>query len=108
MKKIIKLNLILLLFVVAIPKQSFANESVNIAKTEAENKKTAENLEAKALLNRLEIIKAMDKSEMTFKEKRELRKEVKSINTSMSRLDSPVYLTVGGVIIIILLAILLL
>jgi glutamate mutase epsilon subunit len=67
-----------------------------------------ESAEAKAMMSRLEEIKAMDKSNMTSKEKRELRKEVRSIKKSMSELSGGVYLSVGAIIIIVLLLILLL
>jgi hypothetical protein len=67
-----------------------------------------ESAEAKTMMSRLEEIKAMDKSNMTSKEKRELRKEVRSIKKSMSELSGGVYLSVGAIIIIILLLVLLL
>jgi glutamate mutase epsilon subunit len=67
-----------------------------------------ESAEAKAMMSRLEEIKAMDKSNMTSKEKRELRKEVRSIKKNMADLGGGVYLSVGAIIIIILLLILLL
>lgn len=67
-----------------------------------------ESAEAKAMMSRLEEIKAIDKSNMTSKQKRELRKEVRSIKKSMSELSGGVYLSVGAIIIIVLLLILLL
>lgn len=60
----------------------------------------SESVEAKAMMSRLEEIKAMDKSNMTSKEKRELRKEVRSIKKSMTELNGGVYLSVGAIIII--------
>lgn len=65
-------------------------------------------LEIKVLTNRLEEIKAMDKSEMKYSEKKELRKEVRSIKATLASSNGGVYLSVGAVIIIILLLILLL
>ena len=64
--------------------------------------------EIKVMMNRLEEIKAMDKSEMKSSEKRALRKEVRAINTTLSSSNGGVYLSVGAVIIIILLLILIL
>lgn len=64
--------------------------------------------EIKVMMNRLEEIKAMDKSEMKSSEKRALRKEVRAINTSLASSNGGVYLSVGAVIIIILLLILIL
>jgi hypothetical protein len=67
-----------------------------------------ESAEAKALINRLDEINAIDKSNMKSYEKRQLRKEVRSIKKSLSDLGGGVYLSVGAIIIIILLLILLL
>ncbi len=67
-----------------------------------------ESAEAQAMMSRLEEIKAMDKSTMTSKEKRELRREVRSIKKSMTEMSGGVYLSVGAIIIIVLLLILLL
>jgi hypothetical protein len=63
---------------------------------------------AQVMMNRLEEIKAMDKSNMTRTEKKALRKEVKTIKAAMSDLSGGVYLSVGAIIIIVLLLILLL
>lgn len=59
-------------------------------------------------LDRLNEIKAMDKSDMTSSEKKALRKEVKVIKSSLRDSNSGIYLSVGAVIIIVLLLILLL
>ena len=62
--------------------------------------------EANVLFERLEEIDEIDKSDMTFKEKRALRKEVKEIKRELK--DSGLYISTGAAIIIILLLILLL
>ena len=59
-------------------------------------------------LDRLNEIKAMDKSDMTSSEKKALRKEVKVIKSSLRDSNSGIYLSVGTIIIIVLLLILLL
>lgn len=64
--------------------------------------------QAQVMMNRLEEIKIMDKSDMTRVEKKALRKEVKTIKAAMSDLSGGVYLSVGAIIIIVLLLILLL
>ncbi|NWJ49965.1 MAG: hypothetical protein HXX14_03780 [Bacteroidetes bacterium] len=64
--------------------------------------------EAKTLLLRLEVIKNMDKSNLTSVEKKSLRKEVRSIKTQLRESNGGVYLSVGAVIIILLLLIILL
>jgi len=67
-----------------------------------------ENPAARQLLQRLEIIKGMDKSEMTRLEKKNLRKEVREIKKELKAISGGVYLSVGAIIIVILLLILLL
>jgi hypothetical protein len=63
--------------------------------------------EANRLTNRLTEIQAMDKKILTAREKRTLRKEVRSIQKVQSS-SGGVYLSVGAIIIIVLLLILLL
>jgi len=67
-----------------------------------------ENPRAQHLVQRLEDIKSLNKSEMTRLEKKNLRKEVKEIKKEMKAISGGVYLSVGAIIIIILLLILLL
>lgn len=67
-----------------------------------------ENPQAQGLLLRLEKIKAMDKTQLTSPERKDLRKEVKSIKKELKTMDQGVYLSVSAIIIIVLLLILLL
>lgn len=60
------------------------------------------------LLQRLDEIKNMDRSELTRLEKKSLRKEVKDIKKELAPIKGGVYLSVGAIIIIILLLILIL
>ncbi len=69
--------------------------------------KPAESEEVQAMLDRLEQIKAMDMAAMTSVQKKELRKEVRTIKQDL-RAVSGVYLSVGALIIIVILLILLL
>lgn len=62
--------------------------------------------DVKVMFNRLEEIKAMDKSSLSRSEKKELRTEVKAIKAELQAKGHGVYLSVGAVIIIILLLIL--
>lgn len=64
--------------------------------------------EVQVMLNRLDEIKEMDKSDLTSEEKKELRKETKAIKTAVTANGGGVYLSVGAVIIIVLLLIILL
>lgn len=69
---------------------------------------TVEAKEASVLINRLNEIKAMDMSGLKAAEKKQLRKEVKSIKSELKTLSGGVYLSVGAIIIILLVLILLL
>lgn len=64
--------------------------------------------DVKVMLNRLEEIKAMDKSELNYSEKKELRKEVRAINSTLRTTSNGIYLSVGAIIIILLILILIL
>ncbi len=62
----------------------------------------------KVMYDRLEEIKAIDKSSMTRVEKKELRKEVRTIKANLRASNNGVYLSVGAIIIIVVLLIVLL
>ncbi len=64
--------------------------------------------EMQVMMNRLEEIKSLDKSEMSRAEKKELRKEVRAIKAEARSSSNGVYLSVGAIIIIVLLLIILL
>ncbi len=64
--------------------------------------------DAQKLINRLEEIKSMDVKNMSRKQRKELRHEVRSIQKVQSTGNGGVYLSVGAIIIIILLLILIL
>ena len=55
----------------------------------------------KKTLNRLEEIKAMDKSSMSRLEKKELRKELRTIKANLKAKENSVFLSIGGIVIII-------
>jgi len=61
------------------------------------------------LMDRLTEIQSLDKSKMSFREKKALRKEVRSIKKMVTApVTNGVYISVGALIIIILLLILIL
>jgi hypothetical protein len=62
---------------------------------------------ATSLKNRLEEIKAMDKTELSRAEKKALRKEVRTIKKELAAISGGVYLSIGAIILIVLLIILL-
>jgi hypothetical protein len=70
--------------------------------------KPAESAEAKTLLLRLDEIKATDKTKLNSEEKKDLRKEVKSIKHNLRDIGSGVYLSGAAIILIVVLLIVLL
>ena len=60
------------------------------------------------IIQRVNEIQAMDKSNLTSDEKRALRKELMGLKKQADGLDKKVYLSIGAIIIIILLLILIL
>lgn len=97
---------VMLLF---IPAHAEDNSKVNPF---AKKEKIEISSEAQAMILRLEEIKAMDLTEKTKSEKKELRAEVKMIKSDLKaeNLNSSggVYISVGAAILIVLLLILLL
>jgi len=59
------------------------------------------------LLDRLEAIKAMDKSELKSSERKELRAEVREIKSTLRAAGNGLYISTGAIIIILLLIIIL-
>ena len=68
----------------------------------------AESAEAKTLLLRLDEINKMDKSKLNSSEKKELRKELKSIRNNLKDIGTGIYLSGAAVILIIILLVVLL
>lgn len=82
--------------------------SAILAPESSEKPATTENARTQQLVQRLEEIKSIDKSDMTRLEKKAIRKEVVEIKKEMKAMSGGVYLSVGAIIIVILLLILLL
>lgn len=82
--------------------------SANTAEPMTSTTTTAVPADVQVMYDRLEVIKKTDKSEMTRVEKKELRKEVRSIKSELKSRNGGVYLSVGAIIIIVLLLIILL
>ncbi len=104
MKNLFKTSLFVVLILFALPSPSNA---LSIHRGSNGNVEKMDAAEAQKLITRLEEIKAMNTKSLTRKEKRELKREV---NTIQHKLDSSggVYLSVGAVILIIVLLIILL
>ena len=105
MNKVTFYLMMMVLSLSVVPTQMLAAETTP---TSVSNTPKEVPAEVKVLLNRLDEIKAMDKSELTSTEKKELRKEVRAIKTELKSTGNGVYLSVGAIIIVILLLILLL
>lgn len=85
-----------------------ANEKTNRIEITATPSNKEVPAEVQLMLDRLEEIKTMDRSNMSRAEKKELRKEVRTIKKTLKATGNGVYLSVGAIVIIILLLILLL
>ena len=68
----------------------------------------SEKAKAKVLEFRLNEINAMDKTSMKASEKKSLRKEVRSIRHQLREIGGGVYISAGGIILILILLIILL
>jgi hypothetical protein len=78
------------------------------ASTELNKKPKTEKVvaeEAKVMINRLNEIKSMDKTGLSKTEKKELRKEVRTLKTNLTSLGNGVYLSAGAIVVILLLLI---
>jgi hypothetical protein len=87
------------------PDHKSASENTAIP-NKTENKLSEEELSR--LTKRVEEIRDMDKTNMTGKEKRELRKELKSIKENVRRDGSVIYIGGGTLLLIIILLVILL
>jgi hypothetical protein len=62
----------------------------------------AESAEAKALVTRLDEIKAMDMSKLKSTEKKELRKEVRTIKRELKDISGGIYVSAGVLIVVLI------
>jgi methionine-rich copper-binding protein CopC len=108
MKKIIICLMAAILSLTILPVQSFAStkevHTSLVAKKPAETKESAE---ARALELRLNEIKAMDMSKLKSSDKKELRKEARSIKRELKDISGGVYISAGALIVILILLIIL-
>ena len=103
MKKIVFCLMATFLSLTFLPLQS--NAATTAEPTSMEASKPAE---VKALELRLNEINSVDKSKLTSSDKKNLRKEVKSINHKLRDIGGGVYISAGAVILIVILLIILL
>ena len=104
MKKLLRITIVTTLFLMVAPVITYAiKDSTEVVISAPQDARAQE------LNDRLMEIQNIDKSYMTFQEKRELRKEVKAIEKEMSsNSSSGVYISAGALIVIIILLIILL
>ena len=88
------------------PSQSMAAAEATPTSTPVPN--AAVEAKINVMVNRINEIDAMDKSNMTASEKRVLRKEVRGIKKEIQRDGGGVYLSVGAILLIVILLIVLL
>ena len=100
MKKIVLCLMATFLSLTFLPLQS--NAATTAAPSSLVNSKPAE---AKTLVLRLNEINAMDKSKLKSSDKKNLRKEVKSINHKLREIGGGVYISAGALILILVLLI---
>jgi len=105
MKKITLSLMIIVLSLTVFPTTIFAKTTDPVTGSTTPKEMPAE---VKIMFDRLAAIKEMDKSNLSSAEKKELRKEVRDIKSSLRSTGNGVYLSVGAIIIIILLLILIL
>lgn len=103
MKKII--YALMLVFTLGISANTVSASENNKPKTELTAEQKAQ---LDRIVNRVEEIRKMDKSNLTRAEKKALRKELREMKEQARGLDQKVYLSVGAIIIIVLLLILIL
>ena len=109
MKKIVICLMATVLSLTLIPLQlNAATKTVSSSLVDPKPVESKESAEAKVLLLRLDEIKTLDKSTLASKDKKALRKEVKSIKHRLSDIGGGVYLSGAALVIIIILLIVLL
>jgi hypothetical protein len=109
MKKFIFCLMATILTLTFLPLQSFASAKEDpsslVVTKPPENTESAE---AKTLLLRLDEIKAMDMSKLKSTEKKDLRKEVRSIKRELKDISGGVYISAGVLIVILIILVVLL
>lgn len=105
MKKTIFLVLVIMLSLSATVSASTKSPEKNAIPSKTENKLSEEELSR--LNKRVEEIRDMDRTNMSAREKRELRKELKEIKEDLRRSGGYVYIGAGTIILIIILVVLL-
>ena len=85
-----------------------ANASNDVPASEPKTSNKNEDTRSGQMLQRLQEIKSMDKSELTRLEKNDLCKEVLNIKKERKAMSGGVYLSVGAILIVVLVLLLIL
>jgi hypothetical protein len=107
-KNLVKIFSLALLMTFSFNFQSHAASATTIAVAGPGDEKAKNDELAAHIINRVNEIDRMDKSNLSPSEKKELRNELKGLKKQADGLDKRVYLSIGAIIIIILLLILIL
>ena len=86
---------------------TFAPTETQAAGAKTEITATSDAARAQALLNRVEEIRVMNKTNLSPAEKKELRKELRSIREQLKDVSGGVYISAGALIVILILLIIL-
>ncbi|MBS9523482.1 hypothetical protein KIH41_12525 [Litoribacter ruber] len=98
MKKIAYLLSLMMLFTAFAPAMAADKKEKEKLELTAEEKERMTEIE-----NRVDEIKAMDFSDMSKAEKKEVKKELKELNKEAKQLAGGVYISVGAIILILIL-----
>jgi len=105
MKILLRIAAIVMVMAVIVP----ANAATIVPNAPvSQNAAGNEDPRARQLIERLEEIRGLNKTELSRGERKALRKEVRGIQKEMKAIKGGVYLSVGAIIIIILVLILIL
>jgi len=108
MKKITFVVMAMFLSLTFYPGMANATTTKSAAPTSLVDKNPSATPEAKVLLQRLDDIDRLDKSDLKSSEKKALRKEVRSIKSQLEAMDGYIYVSAGSVVLIVILLIILL
>jgi len=104
MKKSVYYVMIVLMSLIAFPASGLASNGTPVNPAPSPTEVPAH---VQTMLNRIDEIKEMDRSELSRAERKELRKEVREINKELRATGNGIYISVGALIIILLLIIIL-
>jgi hypothetical protein len=107
MKTISKLRVLTVLLMLSMITRAFAAEVTPVTTIIRTNAPSTD-AQTEILINRLKEIRDMDKSNLSRTNKKELRKEIRAIKSTLKASRGGLYISVGAAIIIVLLLILIL